>query len=80
MPFDHQCGEHIEIDGARIYYEDSGHKDRPTLLFLHGGLNNIEEFNVVLPELESRFRIVGIDSRGQGKSTLGANELTYAQL
>jgi pimeloyl-ACP methyl ester carboxylesterase len=49
-------------------------------LFLHGGLCNIEEFNPILPQLENSFRIIGIDSRGQGKSTLGTGELTYAQL
>lgn len=80
MPFNHQTGTHLEIDGARIYYEDSGERERPALLFLHGGMCNIEEFNPILPDLENRFRIIGIDSRGQGKSTLGTHQLTYAQL
>jgi pimeloyl-ACP methyl ester carboxylesterase len=80
MPFNHQFGEYLETDGARIYYEDSGRKDRPALLFLHGGLGNIAEFNAILPELETKFRVAGIDSRGHGKSTLGAGELTYEQL
>jgi pimeloyl-ACP methyl ester carboxylesterase len=51
-----------------------------TALFLHGGMSNIEEFNAILPDLEGKFRIIGIDSRGQGKSTLGTGELAYAQL
>jgi pimeloyl-ACP methyl ester carboxylesterase len=51
-----------------------------TALFLHGGMSNIEEFNAILPDLEGKFRIIGIDSRGQGKSTFGTGELTYAQL
>lgn len=34
----------------------------------------------MIPLLKKEYRIIGIDSRGQGKSTLGENELTYAQL
>lgn len=79
-PFDHRSGEHLEIDGAKIYYEVCGNKEGPALLFLHGGLGSIEDFNGILPDLSGDFRIVGIDSRGHGKSTLGSGELTYERI
>ena len=78
--FDHHSGIHLDIDGARIYHEVTGNKNSPALLVLHGGFGNIEDFNPILPELDKEFRIVGIDSRGQGKSTLGPSGLTYERI
>lgn len=78
--FQHHSGEYLKVDGANIYYELTGAKSGPTLLFLHGGVGSIEDFNAVLPLLDKRFRIVGIDSRGHGKSTRGTVALTYEQL
>jgi pimeloyl-ACP methyl ester carboxylesterase len=78
--FDHNSGEYLQLDGARIYYEVTGNNDGPTLLLLHGGFGNCEYFNPILPHLKRQFKIVGIDSRGQGKSTGGSVELNYEQL
>lgn len=78
--FDHISGKYFDIDDAKIYYEVIGDKKNPSLLFLHGALGNIEDFNDVIAELPDKFRIIGIDSRGHGKSTLGSKELTYELL
>lgn len=75
--FDHKSGEHFKTGDAKIYYEIKGKDDKPVLLFLHGGFGNIEDFNGILPDLEQEFKIIGIDSRGQGKSSLGSKNLTY---
>jgi pimeloyl-ACP methyl ester carboxylesterase len=78
--FDHNSGKNIEIDGAKIYYEAVGSENSPVLLVLHGGFGNLEDFNTILPDLDKDFRVIGIDSRGQGKSTLGTKELTYERI
>ena len=78
--FDHLSGNHLHIDGAQIYYEVIGGENKPPLLLLHGGFGNIEDFNDLLPDLCPHFRIIGIDSRGQGRSTLGAQPLTYERI
>jgi pimeloyl-ACP methyl ester carboxylesterase len=80
MEFDHNSGKHLEIDGARIYYEVTGDEKSPALLVLHGGFGNLESFNAILPDLDREFRVIGIDSRGQGKSTLGEQALTYERI
>ncbi len=80
MTFDHQAGEHLDIDGARIYYEITGDKNSPALLVLHGGFGNLEDFNSIIPELAKEYKIIGIDGRGHGKSTLGEQELTYERI
>ena len=78
--FNHNSGAYLELDEAKIYYEVTGKEDSPTLLLLHGGFGNLEDFNTILSDLNKEFRVIGVDSRGQGKSTLGSKELTYAQL
>ncbi len=72
--FDHISGKHFDIDDAKIYCEIIGDEKNPALLFLHGGLGNIEDFNDIISELPDKFRIIGIDSRGHGKSTLGSKK------
>jgi pimeloyl-ACP methyl ester carboxylesterase len=78
--FDHRSGACLDVDGARIYYEITGDENGPALLLLHGGFGNIEDFNAVLPDLKRDFKLIGIDSRGHGKSTLGSRALTYEQI
>ncbi|MDR0420182.1 MAG: hypothetical protein LBH30_01835, partial [Prevotellaceae bacterium] len=71
VKFNHQTGQYIEIDGANIYYEEIKNAGKPTLLLLHSGFGNIEDFNPILPMFANDYHIIGIDSRGHGKSTLG---------
>ena len=75
--FNHNNGKHYQINGADIYYEEIGNQSGTPLLFLHGGFGNIEDFNTIIPLLKNDYRIIGIDSRGQGKSTLGDKGLSY---
>jgi len=79
--FTHNSGQSVETDGANIYYEEIGNnKDKPALLMLHGGYESIENLNSMAAYLSDDFRVIGIDSRGHGKSTLGNKKLTYEQL
>jgi len=78
--FSHNLGSYFEIDGAKIYYEEIGNKEKPVLLMLHGGFENIEDLNSIASCLSEEFRLIGIDSRGHGKSTLGNKKLTYERM
>lgn len=78
--FNHQDGQYLSIDGARIYYEQQGQQDGLPLVLLHGGLGDIGTFNTLTPHLGRRYRLIGIDSRGQGRSTLGCKPLSYQRL
>lgn len=78
--FTHEDGTIFEIDGASIYVEEQGNPTGQPLVFLHGGMGTIEDFNGLLPSLGENYRLIGIDTRGQGKSTLGNPALTYSQL
>ena len=78
--FNHQDGEHLVLDSAEIYFEVHGDRSAPPLVFLHGGLGTMRDFNGILPLLKPHFRLIGIDSRGHGKSTLGTAAMSYERL
>ena len=78
--FTHESGRAIPCGDASLYVEETGHPDGPVLILLHGGFGTIEDFNPILPALGRHFRLIGIDSRGHGKSTLGDAALSYETL
>ena len=80
MPaFTHTDGHHLSVDGARLYHEAIGPADGPALLMLHGGLGSMTDLNPIAERLAGRWRLIGIDLRGHGRSTLGNTPLTYAR-
>ncbi len=78
--FNHEKGRLFDSDGAKIYYEIIGNKEKPVLVMLHGGFENIENLNGIASYISNDFCILGIDTRGHGKSTLGEKKLTYRQI
>jgi pimeloyl-ACP methyl ester carboxylesterase len=77
--FDHQQGEYLALQDASIYYETIGNKEKPALVLLHGGGQEMEMFNGLLPFFINHFYIIGIDTRGHGKSNIG-KILNYKQI
>lgn len=78
--FNHNDGYYLNISDTQIYYEIIGDKSEPILVMLHGGFGNIEDLNPISKYLSKHFNIIGIDSTGHGKSTLGNKDLTYKKL
>ncbi|WP_139166862.1 hypothetical protein [Chromobacterium sphagni] len=76
IPFTHENGGHLSVDHAQIYYEECGNPASQPLLFLHGGLGCLTVCNALLERLPSSLRLVGMDLRGQGRSTLGSDALS----
>ncbi len=76
--FTHTGGHIVAVDDAQLYVEEAGRPDGPPLLCLHGGLGDMRDLNPVLPVLAERFRLIGMDLRGHGRSTPGSAPLTYA--
>nr|WP_294948214.1 alpha/beta hydrolase [uncultured Mucilaginibacter sp.] len=78
--FNHQSGDYLNIGTAKIYYEKAGTPGKPVLLILHGGLGTMNDTSPIHTELAKQFTLLGIDGRGQGKSTIGEEPLTYEHL
>lgn len=71
-------GKNIEINGARIYYEEYGEGE--PLLLIHGNAGNIESMGNQIDYFKNHYRVIVADSRGQGKSELKTDSLTYNQI
>ncbi len=67
---------HVDFEDARIWYATFG--SGPPVIFLHGALENSEDWGNQVPALvETGYCVILIDSRGRGRSTRGALPLTY---
>src|SRR5664279_3916311 len=71
-----QAGKYIDINDIKIYYETYG-EGEPLMLF-HGNGRSIEGYEFQIPELSKHFKVIAVDSRGQGRSTDSDKEITYA--
>ena len=76
---DHQSGEIFESEDAGIYYEVVGPSLGHPLLLLHGGLGSLADFSAIINAIPDSFRVIAVDLRGHGRSTLGSKPLTYQQ-
>jgi pimeloyl-ACP methyl ester carboxylesterase len=63
-------------DGATLHYEERG--VGAPLILIHGGLASGSQWEPVVAELADGFRVITPDSRGHGRSTNPAGELSYA--
>ena len=73
-----KSGKYIDVSDAKIYYEEYGQGE--PLIFLHGNNGSIEDFYQQIPFFAKQYRVIAIDTRGQGKSTdLTNTPYTYEQ-
>jgi len=56
------------IDGAEVFYRESGPADAPTILLLHGFPSSSFMFRNLIPRLAVRFHVVAPDYPGYGQS------------
>jgi pimeloyl-ACP methyl ester carboxylesterase len=68
-------GNYALVNGIKIYYEEYG-KGQP-LLLLHGNSESIESFRLQIPEFSKYYKVIAVDTRGQGKSSDNGKDYTY---
>ncbi len=68
-------GKFANANGIKIYYEEYG-QGQP-LLLLHGNSESIESFRLQIPEFSKYYRVIAVDTRGQGKSTEDGKTYSY---
>lgn len=71
-------GKYTVINGAKIYYEEYG-KGEPMLL-IHGINGDIKAMGNQIDYFKTKYRVIIADNRGQGKSELKTDSLTYDQI
>ena len=73
-----KIGKYATINGAKIYYEEYG-KGKPMLL-IHGNGGSIRDMGNQIDYFKKNYRVIIADNRGQGKSELKTDSLTYVQI
>jgi pimeloyl-ACP methyl ester carboxylesterase len=71
-------GKYAIINGAKIYYEEYG-KGEPMFL-IHGNGGDIKSMGNQIDYFKTKYRVIIADNRGQGKSELKTDSLTYDQI
>ncbi|WP_054511751.1 alpha/beta fold hydrolase [Chryseobacterium sp. ERMR1:04] len=60
-------GKFLKLKNTDLYYEIYGEGE--PLILLHGNSGSIKEFYQQIPTLSQQYKVIAIDTRGQGKST-----------
>ncbi len=68
-------GKYANINGVKLYYETYGQGE--PLLLLHGNSQSINCFQLQIPDFAKKFKVIAVDTRGQGKSTEDGKRYTY---
>jgi len=68
-------GKYAIANGIKIYYEEYG-QGQP-LLLLHGNSESIGSFKLQIPEFSKYYKVIAVDTRGQGKSSEDGRTYTY---
>lgn len=69
------AGHYAAANGIKIYYEVYGQGE--PLLLLHGNSSSISLFEKQIPEFSKQFKVIAVDTRGQGKSGEDGRTYTY---
>ena len=64
LPTSHE----FHLGRMRFHYLDWGNRDRPTIVFLHGGALNAHTWDLVCLALRDDYHCVALDQRGHGDS------------
>ena len=68
----------VKIDGLSIFYRESGPKDAPVILQLHGLPSSSRMFQPLLTRLADRYHLIAPDYPGYGHSDWpDPNEFEY---
>ncbi|CAF3181760.1 unnamed protein product [Rotaria sp. Silwood2] len=76
LPLPH-AGQYASVNGIRIWYTIYGPADGIPILFLHGGFANSDYWGLQVQQLQSTYKCILMDSRGQGRSPSPSANITY---
>jgi pimeloyl-ACP methyl ester carboxylesterase len=57
---------HVEADGVRLFYRESGAADAPVILLLHGFPTSSFQYRDLIPRLADRYHVIAPDLPGFG--------------
>jgi pimeloyl-ACP methyl ester carboxylesterase len=72
------AGKYLNTRGIKLYYEIYG-KGEP-LLLIHGNGGSMNAFKYQIDFFAKKYKVIGVDSRAQGKSTDTSSSLDYVTM
>lgn len=66
---------YAHVNGIKLWYAIFGHGS--PVVMLHGGLANSDYFGHQIPALDKQYEVITVDSRGQGRSGMSSQPITY---
>lgn len=60
----------VDVDGFDVFYRETGRRDAPTILLLHGFPTSSHMFRNLIPALADSYHVVAPDYPGFGQSTM----------
>ncbi len=69
------AGKHLEVLGVKLRVHQTGHG--PDILFIHGSIGNLEDFEAVQPYLK-QYRVTSFDRIGHGYSAMATEKATIS--
>jgi 3-oxoadipate enol-lactonase len=70
----------IDSDGASLAYSIEGARDAPVVMLSHSLGTDARLWDLQIPDLASRYRVLRYDSRGHGGSSVPEGDYTLARL
>jgi pimeloyl-ACP methyl ester carboxylesterase len=80
LVFDFTVDRAVPISAPAIHFTDSGARDRPALLFIHGFPLDHGMWDSQVARFAKEFRVITVDLRGFGASPTGAGPYTLDSL
>lgn len=71
-------GHYANVNGIRLYYEIYG--EGAPLVVLHGNGGSIAAMHFQIDHFRATRQVIAVDSRGHGRSEMGATPLTYEKI
>lgn len=73
-------GRYATVNGIHLYYETYGQGTGAPLVLLHGNGGNLAAMRHQIDFFRATRHVIAIDSRGHGRSEMGALPLTYEKI
>jgi pimeloyl-ACP methyl ester carboxylesterase len=64
----------LEVQGQRVHFQDTGHKDAPVLLLLHGFGASLQTWDAWADALQKNYRVIRLDLPGFGLTGASPNK------
>ncbi|HTR30636.1 MAG TPA: alpha/beta hydrolase [Puia sp.] len=66
------------VNGARLYFAVFNKTGKDPVILLHGGFSSSEDWGFEVPLLATTHRVIVMDTRGHGRSTMDDRPFSYA--